>query len=66
MDRISLESLLPSFNFKDIDVGLYSPSDRRIHPYSALRGFKRAAIDLDVEYKKRSGRRHQSRSSSGE
>lgn len=52
MDRRSLESLLPSFNFKDIDVGLYSPSDSRIDPYSALRGFKRAAIDLGVEYKK--------------
>ena len=52
MDRISLESLLPSFNFKDIDVGLYSPSDCRIDSYSALRGFKRAAIDLGVEYRK--------------
>ena len=46
MDRRSLESLLPSFNFKDIDVGLYSPSDGRIDPYSALRGFKRAANRL--------------------
>ena len=52
MDRRSLESLLPSFNFKDVNVGLYSPSDSRIDPYSALRGFKRAAIDLGVEYKK--------------
>ena len=52
MDRISLESLLPSFNFKDIDVELYSPSDSRIDPYSALLGCKRAAIDLGVEYRK--------------
>ena len=52
MDKRSLEALLPSFNFKDIDVGLYSPSDSRIDPYSALLGCKRAAIDLGVEYRK--------------
>ena len=52
LDKEKLKALLPRFNFKDVEVGLYSPSDARIDPYSALRGFKQAAINLGVEYKK--------------
>ncbi len=52
LDRPKLMAFLPSFNFDDVDVALYSPRDARIDPYAALQGYRKAAIRLGIVYKK--------------
>lgn len=52
LDQAALKAFLPLFNFKDVDLALYSPRDARIDPHSALQGYRRSAVALGVQYKK--------------
>ncbi len=50
MDQRQLTDMLPSFNFADVNIALYSPNDARIDPHSALWGFRKSAEALGVTY----------------
>lgn len=51
LDAAELRRRWPSFRFKDVDAGAFSPGDGQIDPSSALMGFRRAAEGRGIAYR---------------
>jgi len=52
LDRQALAQQFPSIQRPDVELGCYSGDDGWIDPNAALQGFKRAALQAGVTYKK--------------
>lgn len=52
LDRATLESRYPSFNFDGVVAASFTPADGQIDPNAALMGFRRAAEGLGITYLK--------------
>jgi FAD-dependent oxidoreductase domain-containing protein 1 len=50
LDRAGIERMFPSLGLDDIAVGVHSPEDGWIDPYSAVRGFRRKAQAQGADY----------------
>lgn len=50
LDPAGIQALFPSVAVDDVDLGVYSPNDAWIDPYSALMGFRAKARSLGVTY----------------
>lgn len=48
----ALRQRYPSFRFRDVEVGAYSPADGQIDPNAALMGFRRAAEGRGIAYRR--------------
>ena len=52
LEQGDLKARYPSVNFDDVDIGVLTADDAWIDPHAALRGFRRKARSLGVEYLK--------------
>ena len=50
LDRTELAARFPSMYVADIDAAIHAPHDGFIDPEAAVRGFRRKAVQLGVEY----------------
>jgi FAD-dependent oxidoreductase domain-containing protein 1 len=50
LDRAGIARLFPSLGLADIAIGVHSPEDGWIDPYSAVRGFRRKAQAQGADY----------------